>query len=187
MTDRSYLKSGPTIKTHLTSKSTLKLEFPNLFLKRRFSNFSVPDFENYRRPDAFNPEKNQNFTYFVVGATGVGTAMAAKSTVINFLSSVSAAADVLALAQIEVDLSTIPLGKNVIVKWRGKPVFIRHRTPDEIKIANQVNLSELRDPQEDSDRTKNADWLVVIGVCTHLGCVPIGESGDYDGWYCPCK
>ena len=115
------------------------------------------------------------------------TAMAAKSTVINFLSSLSAAADVLALAQIEIDLSSIPLGKNIIVKWRGKPVFIRHRTPDEIKLANQVNLSELRDPQEDSDRVKDPEWLVMVGICTHLGCVPIGESGEYNGWYCPCN
>ena len=82
-------------------------------------------------------------------------------------------------------------------RWRGKPVFIRHRTPDEIEEANSVDISILRDPQKDSDRVKKPEWLVMLGVCTHLGCVPIGirrltleltlgESGDFGGWFCPC-
>ncbi|OTA04013.1 hypothetical protein A9Z42_0045670 [Trichoderma parareesei] len=98
----------------------------------------------------------------------------------------SASADVLAMAKVEVDLNTIPEGKNVIIKWRGKPVFIRHRTQDEIEQANKVNVASLRDPQTDEDRVKRPEWLVMLGVCTHLGCVPIGEAGDYGGWFCPC-
>ncbi|KAG0366715.1 hypothetical protein BGX24_003578 [Mortierella sp. AD032] len=98
----------------------------------------------------------------------------------------SASADVLALAKVEVDLSTIPEGRNVTIKWRGKPVFIRHRTADEIDEANAVNIAELRDPQNDAERAQKPEWLVMLGVCTHLGCVPIGEAGDYGGWYCPC-
>lgn len=94
----------------------------------------------------------------------------------------AASADVLALAKVEVELGTIPEGKNVIIKWRGKPVFIRHRTPDEIEEARSVNITSLRDPERDEDRTQKPEWLVMIGVCTHLGCVPIGESGDYGGW-----
>jgi ubiquinol-cytochrome c reductase iron-sulfur subunit len=74
----------------------------------------------------------------------------------------------------------------VIIKWRGKPVFIRHRTPDEIEEANKVKIETLRDPQADSDRVKNPEWLVMLGICTHLGCVPIGEAGDFGGWFCPC-
>jgi ubiquinol-cytochrome c reductase iron-sulfur subunit len=74
----------------------------------------------------------------------------------------------------------------VIIKWRGKPVFIRHRTPDEIKDAESVDISKLRDPQADSDRVQKPEWLIMLGVCTHLGCVPIGESGDFGGWFCPC-
>jgi ubiquinol-cytochrome c reductase iron-sulfur subunit len=74
----------------------------------------------------------------------------------------------------------------VTIKWRGKPVFIRHRTQEEIAEANSVSVAELRDPQTDADRVKQPEWLVVLGICTHLGCVPIGEAGDYDGWYCPC-
>jgi ubiquinol-cytochrome c reductase iron-sulfur subunit len=74
----------------------------------------------------------------------------------------------------------------VIIKWRGKPVFIRHRTADEIKQAEDVDISKLRDPQADSDRVQKPEWLIMVGVCTHLGCVPIGESGDFGGWFCPC-
>lgn len=95
----------------------------------------------------------------------------------------SASADVLALAKVEVELGSIPEGKNAIIKWRGKPVFIRHRTQDEIDEARQVDWKGLRDPQPDDDRVKKPEWLVMLGVCTHLGCVPIGESGDYGGWW----
>merc|ERR1711964_670837 len=88
--------------------------------------------------------------------------------------------------KVEVDLSAIPEGKNVIVKWRGKPVFIRHRTADEIRGAESVKVESLRDPQKDEDRVKKPEWLIMVGVCTHLGCVPIGEAGDFGGWFCPC-
>ncbi len=127
----------------------------------------------------------------------------------------SASADVLAQAKVEVDLAAIPEGKNVrtilpnppfrlpfkailsdpfspsppqqvIIKWRGKPVFIRHRTGSEIKEAESVKIQTLRDPQADSDRVKKPEWLIMVGVCTHLGCVPIGEAGDFGGWFCPC-
>lgn len=130
---------------------------------------------------------NKPFTYFVVGATGVLTGMAAKSTAMNFLSTLSASGDVLALAQVEVDLSTIPEGKSVVIKWRGKPVFIRHRTSEEIQEAQSVDVAQLRDPQTDADRTKKPEWIVMMGVCTHLGCVPVADSGDFGGWYCPCQ
>ena len=104
----------------------------------------------------------------------------------EFLVNMSASADVLAMAKVEVDLGTIPEGKNVIIKWRGKPVFIRHRTADEIKEAEDEDWQKLRDPQPDSDRVKQPEWLIMVGVCTHLGCVPIGEAGDFGGWFCPC-
>lgn len=100
-------------------------------------------------------------------------------------------ADVLALSTIEVDLSAIDVGQAVTVKWRGKPVFIRHRTPEEIEEAQAVPLDALRDPQTDAERAEKPEWLVVLGVCTHLGCVPLGnkageEKGEYNGWFCPC-
>lgn len=98
----------------------------------------------------------------------------------------SASADVLALAKIEIKLAEIPEGKNVTFKWRGKPLFIRHRTAEEIATEQSVAVGTLRDPQHDNERTQNAKWLVVLGVCTHLGCVPIANSGDFGGYYCPC-
>jgi len=122
----------------------------------------------------------------MVGSLGIISASAAKSSVSEFLQSMAASADILALAKVEVDLSTIPEGKNVIIKWRGKPVFIRHRTPDEIAEARSSDWKSFRDPEPDEARVKKPEWLIMLGVCTHLGCVPIGESGDFGGWFCPC-
>ncbi|CCF37543.1 cytochrome b-c1 complex subunit Rieske [Colletotrichum higginsianum] len=144
----------------------------------------IPDFSKYMSKGSAS--NNQLFGYFMVGTMGAITAAGAKSTVQEFLVNMSASADVLAMAKVEVDLSTIPEGKNVIIKWRGKPVFIRHRTQAEIDEANKVSVSSLRDPQADEDRVKTPEWLIMLGVCTHLGCVPIGEAGDFGGWFCPC-
>lgn len=139
----------------------------------------VPDFTPYEAKD---PSTNRALSYFMIGSLGVLSASAAKSTVTEFLASMSASADVLALAKVEVELASIPEGKNVIIKWRGKPVFIRHRTSEEIEEAKQTDWKTLRDPESDEQRTKKPEWLVMLGVCTHLGCVPIGEAGDYGGW-----
>ncbi|KAI0914898.1 ubiquinol-cytochrome c reductase iron-sulfur subunit, mitochondrial [Ustulina deusta] len=144
----------------------------------------IPDFSHYLSKGASNT--NLLFSYFMVGTMGAITAAGAKSTVQEFLKNMSASADVLAMAKVEVDLNAIPEGKNVIIKWRGKPVFIRHRTAEEIDEANKVNVASLRDPQTDEDRVQKPEWLVMLGVCTHLGCVPIGEAGDFGGWFCPC-
>lgn len=98
----------------------------------------------------------------------------------------SASADVLALASAEFDLGGIAEGTTLTVKWRGKPVFIRHRTADEIAKEEAVELHQLKDPQTDKDRATDPEWLVVLGICTHLGCVPISGAGEYNGWFCPC-
>lgn len=118
----------------------------------------------------------------MVGSMGVISASVAKSSITEFLKTMSASADVLAMAKVEVELASIPEGKNVVIKWRGKPVFVRHRTQAEIDEANSANWQTFRDPQPDEARVKNPEWLVMLGVCTHLGCVPIGEAGDYAGW-----
>lgn len=143
----------------------------------------APDFSANR---VKNPDVHRAFSYFLIGSFGAVSAASARSTVTNFLSTMSASSDVLALAKVEVDMANIPEGKNAIIKWRGKPVFVRHRTQSEIDEANDVDLSSLRDPEADSDRAKRPEWLVMLGVCTHLGCVPIGEAGEYGGWFCPC-
>lgn len=106
-----------------------------------------------------------------------------------FIDSMNPSKDVLAVASTEVDLSPIAEGQSITVKWRGKPVFIRHRTPEEIKEAGGVDIASLRDPQTDETRVKKGheQWLILVGVCTHLGCVPLGNrAGDYHGWFCPC-
>ncbi|XP_069595389.1 cytochrome b-c1 complex subunit Rieske, mitochondrial [Ranitomeya imitator] len=158
------------------------------------SDVTVPEFSDYRRPEVADSRKpsrpsddaRKGFSYLVTGVTTVATAYVAKNVVSQFVSSMSASADVLALSKIEVKLSDIPEGKNMCFKWRGKPLFIRHRTPKEIEQEAQVELSELRDPQHDLDRVKKPEWAILIGVCTHLGCVPIANAGDYGGYYCPC-
>ena len=101
------------------------------------------------------------------------------------------AADTLALASIEVDVSKIAEGQSITIKWRGKPIFIRHRTSSEIEEASVVSQDDLRDPEGDDGRAQRPEYLVVLGVCTHLGCVPLGQKvgevrGEYGGWFCPC-
>ncbi|CCF58216.1 hypothetical protein KAFR_0E00620 [Kazachstania africana CBS 2517] len=149
------------------------------------STYRTPDFGNVIKEER-NSDKSRIYTYFMVGSLGLLSSAGAKSTVETFISSMSASADVLAMAKVEVNLAAIPEGKNVVVKWQGKPVFIRHRTPHEINEANSVDMTSLKDPQPDSDRVQNPEWLIMLGICTHLGCVPIGESGDFGGWFCPC-
>src|SRR5690606_6426020 len=117
-----------------------------------------------------------------VGAVMVGAA------VWPLIDQMNPDASVLALASIEFDLSSIEEGSSVTIKWRGLPVFVRHRTQAEIEEARAVPLSELKDPEPDEARVKggHAEWLSMVANCTHLGCVPVGESGNFDGWFCPC-
>lgn len=115
---------------------------------------------------------------------GVGAACA----ILPFIDSMNPSKDVQALASVEVDISAIKPGEEKKVMWRGKPVSIRRRKPEEIESAKSVDLAELRDPQKDEDRVKpgKEEWLVTVQICTHLGCVPIGGEGEYKGWFCPC-
>ena len=117
---------------------------------------------------------------YALGAVGVGAA------VWPLIDQMNPDASVKALSTTEVDISNVSLGKTITVLWRGKPVFIRKRTQKEINEAQNVKLEDLKDPQKDKDRVKKAEWLVMVGVCTHLGCVPLGNKGDFDGWFCPC-
>ena len=116
----------------------------------------------------------------VVGAVGVG------ALAWPLIDEMNPDQSIVAEASIEVDLAPIQEGQILTVKWRGGPVFIRHRTAKEIAEAEAVPLSELRDPQADKDRVQKPEWLIVIGVCTHLGCIPYGHDGKYDGWFCHC-
>jgi len=140
---------------------------------------------------------------FLYIATGAVTAVGVGAAIWPFIDQMNPDASVQALASIEVDISAIEVGQSLTVMWRGKPVFIRHRTEAEIAEAEAVPMSDLpdplarnanlpeSDPATDTNRAHaqgeaKPEWLLMIGVCTHLGCVPIGESGEYDGWFCPC-
>ena len=139
----------------------------------------------------------RDFLYIATGAVGVVGAALIAWPIIDQMNPDAAA---LALAQVDVDISAVKAGESLIVKWRGKPVVVRQRTDKEIADAKAVNVSELRDglarnanlpdnaPATDANRSaagKEA-WFVMIQICTHLGCVPLGQAGPYDGWFCPC-
>jgi ubiquinol-cytochrome c reductase iron-sulfur subunit len=147
---------------------------------------------------AHHPEPSRrDFLYIATGAVG---AVGAALTVWPLVDQMNPDAAALALATIEVDVASVEPGMSVVVKWRGKPVFIRNRTPEEIEAAKAVPVSDLPDqnarnpnvgadaPADDANRAAEGreNWLVMIGICTHLGCVPLGQMGPYGGWFCPC-
>lgn len=136
-------------------------------------------------------EKDDSKRDFLVVSTYALAGVGAASFVWPLIDQMNPAADTLALASTEIDLSSLEEGQSITVKWRGKPVFVRHRTPDEIKQAKEVLIDDMRDPQTDAERVANEKYIVLVGVCTHLGCVPLGQKtgdikGQYGGWFCPC-
>ena len=144
--------------------------------------------ETLASPPPEQPETRRDFLALVTAsfaAIGVG------AVVWPFISSMNPSRDVLALASTEAEIGAIVEGQAVTIMWRGKPVFIRHRTPAEIQEARAALMSELKDPATDQSRVQRDAWLIVIGICTHLGCVPLGQKptdnrGEYGGWFCPC-
>lgn len=158
------------------------------------SDIKIPDFDSYRRESVKDPNKSSAesederklFSYLIVAGCATPLVCGAKNLVTDFIVTMSATKDVLALAKIEVKLGDIPEGKSMTIKWRGKPLFVRHRTPQEIEREQTVDVGSLRDPQHDSVRVKKPEWLILLGVCTHLGCVPIANAGEFGGYYCPC-
>ncbi|HTW71132.1 MAG TPA: ubiquinol-cytochrome c reductase iron-sulfur subunit [Acetobacteraceae bacterium] len=130
---------------------------------------------------------------FLKLVTGAAAAVGTAAFAWPLIDSMNPAQDVLALSAVEVDLAPIATGSGITLMWQGKPVFVRHRTEHEIRAAQDVKLAQLIDPQPDSARVKpdHAQWIVLIGICTHLGCVPLGNKpteprGDWGGWFCPC-
>ncbi|MBE7218649.1 MAG: ubiquinol-cytochrome c reductase iron-sulfur subunit [Caulobacteraceae bacterium] len=127
----------------------------------------------------------RDFIHIAAAAVAGGGAVAVAWP---FIDQMNPSADTLALASIEYDFGKVALGQQAVVKWRGKPVFVRHRTPKEISEAKADDHAAMRDPATDASRVKpgHEEWLIVIGVCTHLGCVPNFGQGPYGGWLCPC-
>lgn len=140
-------------------------------------------------PGGDNGDTRRDFLYLLAGATGAGGAAAATWPLID---SMNPAADVLAVSVIEVDLTPIELGQRITVVWQGKPVFIEHRTAERIARAQADDGNpDLIDSATDVSRVKRVEWLVMVGVCTHLGCIPLGQKsgdplGQWGGWFCPC-
>lgn len=128
---------------------------------------------------------------FLYVATGMAAAVGAAAAAWPFIDQLRPSADVLSQGSIDVDLSAMQPGQRLTIKWRGKPVFVDYRTPETVEAVRSESLEDLKDPETDRDRVVKDPWLVVIGVCTHLGCIPLGQGesdprGDWGGWFCPC-
>jgi ubiquinol-cytochrome c reductase iron-sulfur subunit len=152
--------------------------------------------EHVTNHDASGEPTRRDFLYLVTGMAG---AVGAAAVAWPFIDQMRPDASTLALASIEVDVAAVEPGMSLTVKWRGKPIFIRNRTEKEIEEA--VALGDLKDPvarnaniaadaqATDIDRSAGQgkeNWIVMVGSCTHLGCVPLGQAGDFGGWFCPC-
>jgi len=137
-----------------------------------------------------HPEDGSRRDFLLITTATVG-AVGAALAAWPFIDSMNPAADVLALASTDVDLSPVQEGQRITVVWRGKPVFISHRTAREIEEARAVDTATLPHPETDEERARRPEWLVAVGICTHLGCIPLGQKsgdlrGEYGGWFCPC-
>jgi len=137
---------------------------------------------------AKDTETRRDFIYFATAGAGV---VATGAAVWPLADSMNPSADVAALSVVQVDLKGVPPGTRITVKWNGRPVFIDHRSEEQIAMARADDTAAMPDPAPDADRAVRPEWLVVIGVCTHLGCIPLGQSGsdplgDWGGWFCPC-
>ncbi|PDT16180.1 ubiquinol-cytochrome c reductase iron-sulfur subunit [Rhizobium sp. J15] len=154
--------------------------------------------EHETTSEASTEPTRRDFLYLTTGMAG---AVGAAAVAWPFIDQMRPDASTLALASIEVDVASLEPGMSLTVKWRGKPIFIRNRTPEEVKAAADVPLSDLKDPVarnanlpaeaqatgvDRSGGEGKENWIVMIGTCTHLGCVPLGQAGEYNGWFCPC-
>jgi ubiquinol-cytochrome c reductase iron-sulfur subunit len=148
----------------------------------------MTDAANFPTGGANDEGSRRDFLLLETAAVGAaGTALA----LWPFIDTMNPAADVLALSTTSVDMAPVAEGQSITVVWRGKPVFIRHRTPAEIEQAKNVKPEELPDPEKDEARVQKPQWLILVGVCTHLGCIPLGQKvgdpkGEFGGWFCPC-
>jgi len=142
-------------------------------------------------PHQQEPEQSEGRRDFLFIASGAMGAAATAGVVWPLIDSMNPTADVLSISKVEVDLDPIELGQRVTVKWQGKPVFIDHRPAKQIALAKADDAADLHDPATDASRVQREEWLIVIGICTHLGCIPLGQTsgdplGNWGGWFCPC-
>jgi ubiquinol-cytochrome c reductase iron-sulfur subunit len=161
-----------------------KFSSPNKKRDSFLPKFSPKMSESPKSESPRDESRRKLLTTTAYSAAGIGAACA----ILPFIDSMNPSSDVQALASVEVDISNIKIGEEKKVMWRGKPIFIKRRTAEEIAAAQKVELAQLRDPQADADRVKagKEEWLITIGICTHLGCIPIMGQGEFNGWFCPC-
>lgn len=186
---RSALPYGigtPRVISGVTTKQQFRFSHTDL---------TVPDDTTYRRSSCRDPttphkqgaDARKTFTYLFTAGTIAYTSVAAKTCLTKVAKYYGYNQDALAMGTLELDISSVPEGKSITFKWRNKPLFVKHRTAEEIADAQSTPLSELRDPAPDSERVQRPEWLVTLGICTHLGCVPLPNKGDYvGGYFCPC-
>ncbi|CAH0703415.1 unnamed protein product [Spodoptera exigua] len=177
---------GPTIWTQVRFCK----DYPRLHRDIEFPNFDKYRKNAYKdvRKTSWGVGDDKPGYIYVIGLFGLlAGAYGTKAHLIHYVAFMDAPADVIALASIEVDISKVEPGTCLTIKWRGKPLFIKNRTSADIATEKATALSSLRDPETEEQRTQKNEWLVVVGICTHLGCVPIPNSGDWPGgFYCPC-
>ncbi|CAF1947649.1 unnamed protein product [Rotaria magnacalcarata] len=163
-------------------------------VRHAHTDIQVPNFDFYRQKARLDASKSYRdagdntspYSYLAPVGLAITSAYMAKYIVRDIAAYVGPAKDVMSLAKVEIKLDAVPVGKNAVFEWRNKPIFVRHRTAQEIAREQGVNVAQLRDPQNDADRVQKSEWLIVIGICTHLGCIPIANAGEFGGYYCPC-
>ncbi|XP_017877869.2 cytochrome b-c1 complex subunit Rieske, mitochondrial-like [Ceratina calcarata] len=178
-------------------ENRLTVSLLTYYLKHRHAHSDLPkvNFQEYRRKSLAKPnvssmrsaDERRTTTYAMSFVLAVAGMYVLKSHALHYIEFLGASRDVIAEAQIEINLKDIGLGKTAVFQWRGKPVFVYHRTQTIINQERQVNVLTLRHPETDDQRVKRPEWLVVIGICTHLGCIPLPNAGMIPGgFYCPC-
>ncbi|CAG9764245.1 unnamed protein product [Ceutorhynchus assimilis] len=167
---------------------------PGLLKRTSHRDMKIPDFSKDMQDSVVDPktkvtesEDTRRLRPYINSAVYMMIMLyGTKAEIVRYVKFMDASADVLALAKIEINLDEIAENRNVTFKWRGKPLMVWHRTDADIEAVRKIPLNILRDPEKDEDRVIDPKWLVVMGICTHLGCVPVSHQGDYGGYYCPC-
>jgi len=146
--------------------------------------FPVQNFEEYRRTG--DATSNKLASYGALMAASATGGLGIKSGVVDLLGLLNQNAVAVAASTMDFDTASVPEGTTITIKWKGKPVFVRHRTQAEIQTELKTPMYDLKEPQADEDRRKKPEFILLIGICTHLGCVPLSNAGEFNGWFCPC-